>query len=55
MQRKNAFENTVKDEKMGFLKHLLEYLIWPIRRYRHRQAMKQRLKELRAKDPFIYK
>lgn len=34
---------------------LLEWLLHPIKSYKERQRIKQRLKELKERDPFIYK
>jgi hypothetical protein len=37
------------------MKKLIEFLSWPYRKYKERQAWKKRLEELRRRDPFIYK
>jgi hypothetical protein len=34
---------------------LVKIITWPYRRYKERQTFKKRLKELRERDPFIYK
>ncbi len=34
---------------------LLDFILMPYRAYKQRQAFKKRMKELRARDPFIYK
>jgi hypothetical protein len=34
---------------------LIEFLLKPITWWKQRQAFKKRLKELRKRDPFIYK
>ena len=37
------------------MKWLLNILLYPLHKYRERQFIKKRLKELRENDPFIYK
>ena len=37
------------------MKNFLYFLQNPLRWYRERKAFKQRLEELRKRDPFIYK
>ncbi len=37
------------------LKNLLHWLLTPIRRYKKHRDFKKRMKELRKKDPFIYR
>jgi hypothetical protein len=37
------------------MKKLINWLLTPYHRYKERQSIKQRLKELREKDPYIYK
>ncbi len=40
---------------MVYLKKIWSFIIWPYTRYKEEQEFKKRLKELRKKDPFIYK
>jgi len=37
------------------MKKLIRWLLTPYYRYQERKAFKQRLEELRKRDPFIYK
>lgn len=37
------------------MKKMIEILLWPYSKWQERQKLKKRLKELRARDPFIYK
>lgn len=37
------------------MKSIINFFTWPWRRYKENQEYKRRLKELREKDPFIYK
>jgi len=39
----------------NFLLNLWDLIIYPYRYFKDRQRIKKRLKELREKDPFIYK
>lgn len=40
---------------MKFIKKLIDYITWPYRRWKSERAWKKKLKELRQRDPFIYK
>lgn len=40
---------------MVYLKKLWAIIIWPYTKIREEIAFKRRLKELRKRDPFIYK
>lgn len=40
---------------MVYLKKLWSIVIWPYTKIREEIAFKRRLKELRKRDPFIYK
>lgn len=40
---------------MVYLKKLWEIIIWPYTKIKEEIAFKRRLKELRKRDPFIYK
>jgi hypothetical protein len=37
------------------MRKLIAWLLAPYHKYKHEQMIKKRLKELRARDPFIYK
>jgi len=37
------------------MKKLIDFITWPYRWYKQRQAFKKRMEELRKRDPFIYK
>lgn len=37
------------------LREIWQWIIHPIQSYKERKALKQRLEELRKRDPFIYK
>jgi hypothetical protein len=37
------------------MKKIIEILTWPWRKFQERRHFKKRLKELRKRDPFIYK
>jgi hypothetical protein len=37
------------------IKKIIDLLLWPINKYQEHRKFKKRIKELRAKDPFIYK
>jgi len=37
------------------MKKLIDFILEPWRRYRTKKLLKQRLEELRKRDPFIYK
>jgi len=34
---------------------MFKFLLWPFRRFLERRRFKKNLKELRKRDPFIYK
>ena len=36
-------------------KKLLDFMLYPLHKYLEHRRFKQRLKELRERDPFIYK
>jgi len=36
-------------------KRILDFILYPYRKYKEKKAWKQRLEELRKRDPFIYK
>jgi len=40
---------------MVWLKKIKNAVTWPYRKWREHREFKKRLKELREKDPFIYK
>ena len=37
------------------MKKLIDIITWPWRWYKERKAYKERINELRKRDPFIYK
>ena len=37
------------------MKKLIKILLWPYRKIREELAVRKRLKELKKRDPFIYK
>jgi hypothetical protein len=37
------------------MKILINFITYPLRKWRERQAFKKRIAELRKRDPFIYK
>jgi hypothetical protein len=37
------------------VQRIIDFILYPIRRYKERQILKKRLEELRKRDPFIYK
>jgi hypothetical protein len=37
------------------MKKLIEIILWPYTWFRDRRALKKRLKEMKSRDPFIYK
>jgi hypothetical protein len=37
------------------MRKLLNFLLWPWHKWQEKQYIKQRLKEMRERDPFIYK
>lgn len=37
------------------MKKIIEFLLWPYRRWQAEQKFKKKLEELRKRDPFIYK
>jgi len=37
------------------LKKLIDFILYPYRKYKEHRAWKKRLAELRKRDPFIYK
>jgi len=37
------------------LKKLLDFILYPWHRYQEHKQLKKRIKELRERDPFIYK
>jgi hypothetical protein len=37
------------------VQRIIDFILYPIRKYREKQAFKKRLAELRKRDPFIYK
>jgi hypothetical protein len=37
------------------IKKIIDFLLWPFRTYQEHRRFKKRIKELREKDPFIYK
>jgi hypothetical protein len=40
---------------MGFLKRLVDIILYPYTKYKDKQRMKKRIEELKQRDPFIYK
>jgi len=40
---------------MVYLKNIWSFIIWPYTRIKEEMRFRKRLKELRKKDPFIYK
>lgn len=36
-------------------KKIIDFIVWPYRRYQQNRAWKKRLEELKKRDPFIYK
>lgn len=40
---------------MGFLREIWYWLSWPYRYWKEEREFKKRMKEMREKDPFIYK
>ena len=36
-------------------KKIIEFLLWPWRRFQEHRQFKKRIAELRKRDPFIYK
>jgi hypothetical protein len=42
-------------ELLEKLKWLLLLPLWPVRKYQERQRLKRRMKELKDRDPFIYR
>jgi hypothetical protein len=37
------------------VQRIINFLLYPIRRYKEKQAFKKKLEEIRKRDPFIYK
>jgi hypothetical protein len=37
------------------IQKIIDFLLYPLRRYQERRLIKRRLEELRKRDPFIYK
>jgi hypothetical protein len=37
------------------MKKIINFLLYPLRKYQEHQAFKRRMEELRKRDPFIYK
>jgi len=37
------------------VQRIIDFILFPLRKYKERQAFKRRLEELRKRDPFIYK
>jgi len=37
------------------MKKIINFLLWPWRKYQDHKAFKKRIEELRKRDPFIYK
>jgi len=37
------------------MRKIIEMILWPYHRFQERRYLKKRLKELRKRDPFIYK
>ena len=37
------------------VQRIINFILYPIHKYREKQAFKKRLDELRKRDPFIYK
>ena len=37
------------------MKKIINFLLYPLRRYQEHRAFKLRMEELRKRDPFIYK
>jgi hypothetical protein len=37
------------------IKKIINFLLWPLRSYQEHRRLKKRIKELKNKDPFIYK
>lgn len=37
------------------MKKVIDFLLWPIRKFQEHRRLKKRLAELRKRDPFIYK
>jgi hypothetical protein len=54
-KRLHGFKNSTKDEKMGWLETIKDWIFHPIRTYKERKMIKKRMEELRKRDPFIYK
>jgi len=40
---------------MVWLKKLKQFITWPYRKWQEHRKFKKRIKELRKRDPFIYK
>jgi hypothetical protein len=37
------------------MKKIINFLLYPLRKYREHQEFKRRMEEIRKRDPFIYK
>jgi hypothetical protein len=37
------------------MKKIIDFLLYPLRKYQEHRAFKRRMAELRKRDPFIYK
>ena len=37
------------------MKKIINFLLYPLKRYQEHRAFKRRMEELRKRDPFIYK
>ena len=48
-------ENKTEDEKMVFIKRVIQILLSPFRTIVQKYKYKKRIKELQKRDPFIYK
>ena len=40
---------------LNSMKRLIDFLLYPYRKYQEHRAFKRRMEELRKRDPFIYK
>jgi len=37
------------------VQRIIDFILYPLRKYKEHRAFKRRLEELRKRDPFIYK
>lgn len=37
------------------MKKIINFIVWPFRKWQEHRAFKKRIEELRKRDPFIYK